>query len=45
MTLADALMLAAYVCVLVILARSGWHRCYLRYLCMSNGDRDPKELP
>jgi hypothetical protein len=45
MTLADTLMLAAYLCVLVILARYFWHRCYLIYLHMSNRDKEPKTLP
>ena len=42
---ADTLTLAAYLCVLVILARYGWHRCYLIYLYMSNGDKEPGTLP
>jgi hypothetical protein len=45
MTLADTLMLAAYLSVLVVLARYGWHRGYVMYLYMSNRDKEPKTLP
>src|SRR5687768_15608060 len=50
MTPSDALVLATYFFVLVILAVYGWHRYYLVYLYMKNKDRRPepvgmKQLP
>jgi hypothetical protein len=45
MTLADTLILAAYLCILVILAQYGWHRCYLMYLYVNNGEKEPSTLP
>ena len=44
MTSAETLTLAAYFFVLIILAVYGWHRYYLVYLYMRNGDKDPRPV-
>src|SRR5687768_2636109 len=44
MTPSDALVLATYFFVLVILAVYGWHRYYLVYLYMKNKDRRPEPV-
>ena len=45
MTLADTLVFGAYLSILVILARYGWHRCYLMYLYVNNGEKESSTLP
>jgi cellulose synthase/poly-beta-1,6-N-acetylglucosamine synthase-like glycosyltransferase len=45
MTPAEALTLASYFFVLIILAVYGWHRYYLVYLYMRNRDKEPKSGP
>jgi cellulose synthase/poly-beta-1,6-N-acetylglucosamine synthase-like glycosyltransferase len=45
MTFAETLTLAAYFCVLIILAVYGWHRYYLVYLYMRYRDKEPKAGP